>query len=68
MANSEIGMVVINESLVKKIADRKLLNTIDSSISPVFVFVTSQNEHEEEVDVLRRLIIRAVGIDISKRR
>lgn len=68
MANSEIGMVVMNENLVKKIGDRKLLNTIDSSISPVFVFVTSHNEQEGEVDVLRRLIIRAVGIDISKRR
>ncbi len=68
MENGEIGMVVINEDLVKKIGDRKMLNAIDSSISPVFVMVASHNEKEAEVDVLRRLIIRAVGIDISKRR
>ena len=54
--------------MAKKVTDRKLLNMMDSSISPVFVLVTSHNEQEEEVDVLRRLIIRAVGIDISKRR
>ena len=68
IGNNEIGMVVMNESLAKKVADRKLLNIIDSSISPVFVLVTSHDEQGEYVDVLRRLIIRAVGIDISAKR
>lgn len=68
MERREIGMIVMNEGLAKKVRDRKLLNIMDSSISPVFVLVLAYKEQEEYVDVLRRLIIRAVGIDISKRR
>jgi vacuolar-type H+-ATPase subunit F/Vma7 len=68
LEDSSIGMIVMNEHLAKKVTDRKLLNTMDSSISPVFVLVAARNEEESEVDVLRRLIIRAVGIDIGKRR
>ena len=62
---SDIGMIIINEALAKKVRDRKLMNMMDSSISPVFVLVPAYNEKEEYVDVLRRLIIRAIGMDIS---
>jgi vacuolar-type H+-ATPase subunit F/Vma7 len=62
---SEIGMIIINEGLAKKVRDRKMQNMMDSSISPVFVLVPAYNEKEEYVDVLRRLIIRAIGMDIS---
>ena len=64
----DVGMIVINEGLAKKVRDRKLLNLMDSSIAPLFVLVPAHNAQEEYTDALRRLIIRAVGIDISAKR
>lgn len=68
IGRSDIGMIIMNESLARKVRDRKLANMIDSSIAPVFLLVPTKNEQGEYVDVLRKLIIRAVGIDISAKR
>jgi vacuolar-type H+-ATPase subunit F/Vma7 len=67
-SKEDIGMIVINERLARKVRDRKLSNMIDSSIAPLFVLVPAHNEQEQYTDALRRLIIRAVGIDISAKR
>ena len=68
LGKSDIGMIIMNEGLARKVRDRKLLGMIDSSIAPVFLLVPANNEKEQYVDVLRKLIIRAVGIDISAKR
>jgi len=68
MENPDTGMIIITESLAKKVKNRKLINMMDSSISPVFVLVPAHGEQEMYVDVLRRLIIRAVGMDIGAKR
>ena len=65
MDDGEIGIAVIAEGLVDKIPDRKTRLAIDSSIMPMFVPVPSYGEGARE-DVLRALIIRAIGIDIAR--
>ncbi|MCL5433731.1 MAG: hypothetical protein M1538_01995 [Candidatus Marsarchaeota archaeon] len=62
-----IGIVIINESTVSKIKNNKLLAAMESSLKPIFIEVPNYNEPELYTDMLRRLIIRAVGLDISKK-
>lgn len=68
LTHDEIGLIVLSERLSKKVRDRRLVNLIESSIAPIFVLVPAYNEQEQYADVLRKLIIRAVGIDISAKR
>lgn len=63
---SDIGIVIINENLANMVKDRRLLKLIDSSLAPIFVSVPAYNQKEVYQDTLRKLIIRAIGIDISK--
>lgn len=67
-AKDDVGIVIMNENLMSMVKDRKLVRLIDSSISPIFVSVPSYNQTEFYEDTLRRLIIRAIGIDISKQK
>jgi len=62
----DVGIVIINENLLPLVKDRRLLRLIDVSLSPIFVGIPSYNQKEVYEDTLRRLIIRAIGIDISK--
>jgi len=65
--NNEIGIVVVNEGIVEKIANKRLVYLIDSSLKPIFIEIPDYNKPEQYTDVLKRLIIRAIGIDISKK-
>lgn len=65
-AKAEIGLVVMQQGLIEQIRDRKVLNMVDSSLSPIFIGVPAFNEEEKSVDSLRRLILRAIGIDIQQ--
>ncbi|MDE1832916.1 MAG: hypothetical protein KGH58_00685 [Candidatus Micrarchaeota archaeon] len=67
LGKSEVGMVIMNEVNMRMVRDRKLLSIMDTSISPVFIGIPSYNQKDLESDTLRRLIIRAIGIDIAKR-
>ncbi len=66
LQRTDIGLVIIASHLVKEIRDRKILNAIDSSILPIFMEIPGYKE-EKVPDTLRRLIIRAIGIDISNK-
>lgn len=66
MQRADIGLIVISSRIVKEIKDRKILNAIDSSIMPLFMEIPGYKE-EKVPDTLRRLIIRAIGIDISNK-
>ncbi len=63
---SDVGIVIINEDLMTMVRDRKLIRLMDVSLSPIFVGIPAYNQREVYEDTLRRLIIRAIGIDISK--
>lgn len=62
----DIGIVIINENLAGMVRDRRLLKLMDNSLSPIFVSIPSFNQAEFYQDTLRKLIIRAIGIDISE--
>jgi len=64
---NDVGIVIINESLMKMVTDRKLIRLMDTSLSPIFVGIPGYRQSEVYEDALRRLIIRAIGIDISKK-
>ncbi len=66
MQDEEIGIIIMPEGLASMIKDRKLLNAIDTSILPLIIQVPDYNEEERETDTIRRLVLRAVGIDIDK--
>lgn len=62
----DVGIVVMNENLMSLVKDRKLVRLMDTSLSPIFVGIPAYKQGELAEDTLRRLIIRAIGIDISK--
>lgn len=67
LERDDIGIIVIATRLVKGIKDRRLYDKVTSSIMPLFMQVADYNEDMRgEEDSLRRLIIRALGIDIGK--
>lgn len=66
LQKDDIGIIVISSRLANGIKDRKLLNAIDTSLLPIFIEVPEYGDSHSP-DTLRRLILRAIGIDISKK-
>ncbi len=65
LQDDSIGIVIMAEKLIGQITNRRILNVIDSSAMPIFVSVPTYKE-EGHGDALRNLIVRAIGIDISR--
>ncbi|MFP3215494.1 MAG: V-type ATP synthase subunit F [Candidatus Micrarchaeota archaeon] len=63
----DIGIIIIAEGLTKKIKSKRLKHIIETSLMPLIIAVPDYQEKEEEVDTLRRLVLRAIGIDILAR-
>lgn len=63
----DIGIIVVTEDLAKSIKDRRVRYKMDNSLDPVVLSVPGYNEKMESEDTLRRLILRAVGIDILEK-
>lgn len=61
----DVGMIITTSSVLRAIRDRKLSERIEDSAMPMVVEVPDYRE-EGQPDTLRRLIMRAIGIDISK--
>lgn len=66
LQRDDIGIIIITQNLVKKIRDRKLIHAVENSLMPLIIDVADFNEAQNETDQLRRMILRAVGIDINK--
>lgn len=60
MESDEIGIVITEESLIRKI-DSKLYNKVKNNVDPVFVLLSEDQSHQE----LNQKIKRAIGADIS---
>ncbi len=63
---SDIGIIIITSSVRKLIKDRRLSEAISSSLLPLVMEIPELNEQVLEEDTLRNLIMRAIGIDITK--
>ena len=64
-AKEDIGLIITTSNTLKGIRDRKLADQIADSVLPMVIEVPDYKE-EGQPDTLRRLIMRAIGIDISK--
>ncbi len=68
MQEDDIGIIVITSRLAKEIKDRKISEAVTGSMKPLFIVVSDVNDTSAYEDNLRALIIRALGIDILKKR
>ncbi len=60
----DVGLIVLTESLSRSIKDRRVKYRMENSIDPVVVSVPGYKDKIEVEETLRRLILRAMGIDI----
>ncbi|VVB76604.1 V-type ATP synthase subunit F [uncultured archaeon] len=60
----DIGVIIASEGMIERIKDRRLRFKIENSIDPVVIEIPGYNEKEKHADTLRRLILRAVGVDL----
>lgn len=65
MQRDDVGMIITTSKTLNDIRDRKLSNAIAESALPMIIEVPSYKE-EGQPDTLRKLIMRAIGIDINK--
>lgn len=63
---SDVGIIVIAEGVAQSIKDRRIRYRMESSLDPLVISVAGYNEKMTTEDTLRRLILRAVGIDIMQ--
>ncbi len=66
LGRGDIGIIIMSSQVKKQIHDRRLVEQIESSILPLVIEVPEPGEGVAEEDTLRNLIIRAIGIDITK--
>ncbi|MGC8651810.1 MAG: V-type ATP synthase subunit F [Candidatus Micrarchaeia archaeon] len=60
----DIGIIVTSQSVAGSIKSKKLRDKIDTSIEPLIIAVPGYNESPAGEEMLRRLILKAVGIDL----
>lgn len=68
MQQDDIGIIVLTSTIAREIHDRKINDAMQNSMKPIFIVVADLNDKEVYEDNLRKLIIRALGIDIMKTR
>ncbi|MDE1822968.1 MAG: hypothetical protein KGI00_01615 [Candidatus Micrarchaeota archaeon] len=66
LQRNDIGIIIIGSAAKKLIRDRRLQDAITSSIMPLVVEIAESGEEHAEEETLRKLILRAIGIDITK--
>ncbi|MGC8676221.1 MAG: V-type ATP synthase subunit F [Candidatus Micrarchaeia archaeon] len=64
MSRQDIGIIGIGSGIMNGIKDKELKRKIENSSLPIVVELPEYGEEIAE-DVLRKLIIRAVGIDLE---
>lgn len=66
IGRSDIGIIIVSSSVKRMVKDRRLKEIMETSILPLVIEVPEPNEGVTEEDTLRNLIMRAIGIDITK--
>ncbi len=65
LAREDIGIIGVSSRFIKGIADKELRRMIETSTLPMVVDLPEYGEEAGE-DMLRKLIIRAIGIDLER--
>lgn len=63
----DVGIIVITEGLANAVKDRRVRYRMENSLDPVVITVVGYKEKPVGEDTLRRLILRAVGIDMLEK-
>lgn len=64
LQRSDIGIIGVASSIVADVKDRRLKETMASSLLPMVVVLPEYGEQVAE-DPLRKLIIRVLGVDLQ---
>ncbi len=65
LQSEDTGLIITTSKVLRLIRDRKLSEQIANSALPMVIEVPEYKE-EGQPDTLRKLILRAIGIDIGK--
>jgi vacuolar-type H+-ATPase subunit F/Vma7 len=63
--NPEIGIIVVNQKIIKNIKNSKTIDMINKTVKPLIIEVPGYNEEDMHQDTLRKIILKAIGIDIK---
>ncbi|MDE1860645.1 MAG: hypothetical protein KGH72_02900 [Candidatus Micrarchaeota archaeon] len=66
MSRADVGVIIMTSAARRMVKDRRLSDSISTSLMPLIVEVPELNEPLAEEETLRNLILRAIGIDITK--
>jgi vacuolar-type H+-ATPase subunit F/Vma7 len=66
IGRSDVGIIIVSTNVKRMVKDRRLQDLMETSILPLVVEVPEPGEGVTEEDTLRNLILRAIGIDITK--
>jgi vacuolar-type H+-ATPase subunit F/Vma7 len=66
LERDDIGIIILTTGVKKMVTDRRLNESISTSILPLVIEIPELGEGVTEEDTLRMLIMRAIGIDITK--
>ncbi len=61
----DIGIIIINQKIIENIKSNKTLDLINKTIKPLIIEVPGYNEEDMHQDTLRKIILRAIGININ---
>ena len=64
MQRNDIGIIAVSSSIIRDVKDRKLQEAVAGSLLPLVIELPEYGEQVAE-DTLRKLIIRAIGIDVQ---
>ncbi len=66
LQRQDVGLIAITGRLVRQIKDKKLQNAVTNSLLPLIIEIPEYGEKGVESETLKMLIIKAIGIDITK--
>ena len=63
--DADIGIVIVQESVMSMIKNRRTISIMENSTLPIFVSIPAYGTKLTFTDPLRELIMRVIGIDIT---
>jgi len=67
LGREDVGIIVVTEGIAGLISDRRIRHRMENSLDPLVISVADYNEKAVTGETLRRLTLRAVGIDIMQK-
>ncbi|MCL5106131.1 MAG: V-type ATP synthase subunit F [Candidatus Marsarchaeota archaeon] len=65
IGDPEIGIIVVNQKIIKNIKNARTIDLINKTVRPLIIEVPGYNEEDMHQDTLRKIILKAIGMDIK---